>query len=109
VVRVTVGDSSEPNVKYLPIATDHSGMVKYSRTDDNYDYVKDNIKAMVAEAVKAWDRPLEAVAEDETPVPKLERAKPLRDMDPQGKGKWKGKGKKNEREVLKRRNWGPDS
>jgi hypothetical protein len=107
VVRVTVGDSSEPNVKYLPIATDHSGMVKYSRTDDNYDYVKDNIKAMVAEAVKARDRPLEAIAEeDETPVPKLERAKPLRDMDPQEKGKWKGKGKgkKNEREVLRRRN-----
>ena len=104
VVRVSLGDSSEPNVKYLPIATDHSGMVKYSsNNDDKYDYVKNNIETMVQEAVTARDRRLEAerakAEEDEIRVLKLKRAKPLRDKDLQGKGKGKEKGN-----VLKRRN-----
>jgi hypothetical protein len=103
------GDSSDPRVTYLPIATDHSAMVKYnSANDNNYELVRDNIKAMVNEAVANHKR-LEAIAEgDERPVGNLKRAKPLSNAETQGRGK--GKGRRGEkRNVLQRKNWDPDT
>jgi len=49
---VMSGDSSRRNVRYLPIPTDHAGMVKFkSSTDVTYEYVMENLKTMVEKSV----------------------------------------------------------
>ncbi|KAH8810833.1 hypothetical protein F5884DRAFT_780519 [Xylogone sp. PMI_703] len=55
ILMVRRGENSFSTVKELPIATDHSGMVKYrSSADPLYIYVMENIRAMVENCTKLY-------------------------------------------------------
>ncbi|KAJ8059583.1 hypothetical protein OCU04_011238 [Sclerotinia nivalis] len=72
---VMVEDSETPGAKNLPLNSDHSGMVKYSsRSDELYEYVSDNIEAMVENLVERGDAVMQSSPISETQRRRGERS-----------------------------------